>query len=222
MNQPVTPPTGLPGGVVVLRNVSWDDYRRFLKLFREQPGYRLTYDRGVLEIMSPSLVHDWDSRFLFQAIVILAEELGLPYAPAGTATLQRRLRRRGIEADEVFWIANAHRMTNPHRLNLRVHPLPDLAVEVDTTRSSLNRLQIYARLGVPELWRLDGDQLTFYGRRASGRTMDVIARSLSFPLLGPDDLMTFVCQSRRGGDQTLVTRAFRAWVQQQLAGGATP
>ena len=33
---------------------------------------------------------------------------------------------------------------------------PELAVEVDMSRSSLDKLAIYAALGVVELWRTDG------------------------------------------------------------------
>jgi hypothetical protein len=36
---------------------------------------------------------------------------------------------------------------------LTVDPPPDLVIEVDITRSSLDKLPIYAALGVPEVWR---------------------------------------------------------------------
>src|SRR5262249_33669892 len=145
-----------------LSNVDWQTYTRLLKVFAERRGVRLTYDRGELEIMSPLLEHDKDDRFLFRLVVALTEELGLPIVEGGSTTLRRRRRRKGIEADECYWIANAHRMAGRRRIDLRTDPPPDLTIEVDVTHSSLNRLSIYAAFGVPEVWRLEGGALTFY------------------------------------------------------------
>ncbi len=50
----------------------------------------------------------------------------------------------------------------PEPINLQTDPPPDLAIEVDITRSSLNRMVIYARLGIPEVWRHDGTSLGFF------------------------------------------------------------
>src|SRR5205823_2121961 len=128
------------------------------------------------------------------------EELGMPLKHGGSTTLRRRLRQRGIEADECFWIANAHRMAGRRRLNLRTDPPPDLAIEVDVSHSSLDRLAIYAVLGVPEVWRLDGDTLTFYvlGPKRSYTSAPV---SQSFPLATPADLLTALQQARTAADE---------------------
>src|SRR5437660_2088703 len=123
-------------------------YSRLLRAFAERPGIRLTYDHGELEIMSPLLEHDDDGRFLGDLVFVLTEELGLPLKRGGSTTLRRRARRRGVEPDECFWIANAHRMAGRRRLNLRTDPPPDLALEDDVSHSTLNRLAIYAALGV--------------------------------------------------------------------------
>src|SRR5262249_28301372 len=52
--------------------------------------------------------------------------------------------------------------TGVRDLALRVHPPPDLAIEVEVTHSSMDRMEIYATLGIPGLWRLDGDELRFH------------------------------------------------------------
>jgi Uma2 family endonuclease len=127
-----------------LSGIDWLTYTRLLKVFAERRGIRLTYDRGELEIMSPLLEHDKDDRFLFRLVVALTEELGLPIVEGGSTTLRRRGRRKGIEADECYWIANAHRMAGRRRVDLRTDPPPDMTIEVDVTHSSLNRLSIYA------------------------------------------------------------------------------
>jgi len=50
-------------------------------------------------------------------------------------------------------------------IDLTQDPPPDLVVEIDITSSSLNRFQIYATLGVPELWRYDERELQIYQLR---------------------------------------------------------
>ena len=50
---------------VVLHGVDWRTYSRLLGAFAEYPGVRLTYGRGVLEIMSPLLYgHENDGSLL--------------------------------------------------------------------------------------------------------------------------------------------------------------
>jgi Uma2 family endonuclease len=203
-----------------LSNIDWPTYSALLRIFAEQPGVRLTYDRGELEIMSPLLEHDDDSDFLGDMVFVLTEELGLPLKRGGSTTLRRRRRRRGIEADRCFWIANAARMAGRRRLNLRTDPPPDLAIEVDVTHSSLDRLGIYAALGVPEVWRLEGDGLTFYHLGADG-AYSAAPASRSFPLVTPTDLMPFVQQARQAGDENAVIRLFRDWTRQRHTSGGT-
>src|SRR5262249_27682335 len=95
---------------------------------------------------------------------------------------------------------------------LRRDPPPDLAIEVDVTSSSLDRMAIYAALRVPELWRLEGDVLQFFVLQANGKYKET-DRSKAFPQVTPADLMRFVVRARRSGDQHRVLRDFRKWVR---------
>jgi Uma2 family endonuclease len=199
-----------------LSNVEWKDYTRLLRLFAERPGYRLTYDRGELEIMSPLFEHGKDAYFLGRMVDTISEEWGIPIVAGGTTTIRRRRRQRGLEPDNCYWIANAARVANLRRINLAVDPPPDLAIEVDVTSSSLDRMRIYARLGIPEVWRLEGDVLTFNVLQLSGDSAPV-TNSLSFPLLAANDLAPFLERARQGvgADDSAIIRAFRAWLQQR-------
>lgn len=204
-----------------LSGVDWSTYTLLLRAFSRHPGFRLAYDRGELEIMSPSFEHDDDSDVLGSFVFILTDELDLPLKRGGSVTLRRKLRQRGIEADRCFWIANAHRMAGVRRLDLRRDPPPDLAIEVDVTHSSLNRLSMFARLRVPEVWRVDKDEIVFYILGAS-RRYTTATHSLSFPMLTPADLFRYLLQTRQAANETVVMRQFRAWVRQQVSGGSTP
>jgi Uma2 family endonuclease len=198
-----------------LSAVDWGTYSRLLRAFAERPAIRLAYDRGELEIMTPLLEHDNEGRFLGDLVFVLTEELGLPLKRGGSTTLRKRARRRGIEADESFWIANAPRMAGRRRLNLRTDPPPDLVIEVDVSRSSLDRLEIYAALAVPEVWRLEGDSLTFHMLKADGTYENALA-SRSFQFVTPGDMMRFLQQTRQGQDENAVVRQFRAWIQARI------
>ena len=210
---PPKPRHTAPGGRVLLHDVPWEMYARLVKSFEGKRNVRLTYDRGSLEIMAPSFEHDDDGDFLADLAKILIEEFGLPIRRGGSVTLRRKRLRKGIEPDRCFWIANASKLEGVRQLDLRIHPPPDLAIEVDVTNPSLDRFGIYAKLGVPELWRLDGDELTFH--LLDGKKYVVTPTSRTFSGITPNDLMVFVQQGRGAADQGIATRAFRAWVKQR-------
>jgi Uma2 family endonuclease len=186
-------------------------------VFADQRAVRLTYDRGLLEFMTLSHEHEALDRLLGRLIVVLTEELGLPLRSGGSTTLRRRKRRRGLEPDECYWIAHEPLIRQKDVIDLRVDPPPDLAVEIDVSRSSVNRMAIYAALGVPEVWRFDGQTLTFHVLAAGGQYSES-SRSLLFTQLAPADLLVFL--SLRGQfDENTVVRQFRAWVRQRFGSG---
>jgi Uma2 family endonuclease len=203
-----------PSRSLVLEDVDWPTYCQMLRIFDDRPGYRLAYDRGRLEIMSPLAEHEFDNHLLDRFIVVLTEELNLKLKAGGTTTLRRRRKKRGIEADNCYWIANEPSIRGKRRINLKVDPPPDLAIEVDVTNSSLDRLSIYSALKIPEVWRLDNGLITFHILAADGRYAE--GDSLSFPGLKPGDLLPFL-QLQTQTDDNAVVRQFRLWVRQRIA-----
>jgi Uma2 family endonuclease len=202
---------------LVLDGVSWRTYERMLTAFAERPAIRLTYDRGVLEIMSPLPEHESDAYLLGRFVDTLTEELGLTVKAGRSSTLRRRRKRRGLEPDNCYWIANEPRVRGKRRIDLRSDPPPDLAIEVDITRSSLDRLAIYAALRVPEVWRFDGQSLTFYILGSDGQ-YTVGPTSRAFPRLTAEDVGRFLTLQGQM-DENAVVRQFRAWVRERSAVG---
>jgi Uma2 family endonuclease len=202
---------------LLLYGVDWKMYRLLLRAFEERPNVRLTYDRGTLEIMSPLYKHDHDAEMLGQLVRVLTEELGMTLAAGGSVTLRRRKKRRGLEPDRCYWIANEPRIRGKKSLDLRHDPPPDLAIEVDVTHSSLDRVSIYASLGVPELWRLDNKALTIHTLGANGRYVPQ-SESATFTLfkVTPADLMHFLTM-RNTQDDNAIVRQFRVWIRQRAA-----
>jgi Uma2 family endonuclease len=204
-----------PGRSFLLRGVSWADYEHLCVVRdAERPGVKIVYDRGDLEVMSPSFVHDRSSRRLSMLVVVLAEELGVSMVAGGGTTFRRVDLERGLEPDECFYFQNAAIVQALEDIDLSIHPPPDLAIEVDLTRSSLSKESVYACLGVPELWRYDGETLEMRIRRPDGSNAAQPA-SLVFPSLTSSALTSFI-QNHPGLDDTAFLREFRAWVRQTL------
>ena len=55
--------------------------------------------------------------------------------------------------DQCYYIQYERAVRGKGDIDLIVDTPPDLAIEIDNTSSSLNRMAIYAALGVPEVWR---------------------------------------------------------------------
>jgi Uma2 family endonuclease len=220
MATPAPPSAKPPRDRVTLSGVSWETFRRMRRAFRHNRSARFAYEHGELEIMTIGFEHDRDASFLARLIEALTEELDMPIISGGSTTIARRRLKRAIEPDQCFWIANAAAIAGVKKLDLRVHPPPDLAIEVDVTNSSLDRFGIYARLGVVELWRLEGDDLRFHVRGADGRYAEV-PTSPTFPALQGAELVMFIRQARTAGNQNEVTRNFRAWVRTKFGRGAS-
>ena len=70
------------------------------------------------------------------------------------------------------------------------HP-PDLAIEIDITSSSLDRLEIYAKLRIPEIWRSDGQSLEILVLQPDG-AYRASPTSLCLPQLPVAELVRFL------------------------------
>src|SRR5205807_6103105 len=118
-------------------------------------------------------------------------ERGIPLHSGKSTTFRREAKRRGLEPEECYWIQNAALMQSRKDFDLERDPPPDLAVEVDITSSSLDRMGIYASLGVPEVWRFDGEMLTVHLLQAE-ETYAPSERSRALPELPPDEVRRFL------------------------------
>jgi Uma2 family endonuclease len=200
---------------VLLEDVPWQTYSRLVRAFDGRRSIRLTYDRGALEIMTISVEHENHGWFMGRLVLTLTEELGLPVMGGGSATFRSRRKLRGLEPDNCFWITSEPRVRGKRKIDLDVDPPPDLAIEIDVTRSSLSRLDIYAALGVPEVWRFDGEDLTIHLLGPDGEYRE-IASSPTFPGIKPRDLVRFM-NMRFRTEENSVIRQFRTWVRERIA-----
>ena len=118
--------------------------------------------------MVMSFFHDDVSGRLQTVVRHACAALGIAMRSPGGATLRHEDVDTGLEPDESFYIQNVAAVRGVKKLDLSIHPPPDLAIEVDVSRSSLSKQSIYAALGVPELWRFADDAVTFLVRTRKG------------------------------------------------------
>jgi Uma2 family endonuclease len=199
---------------LVLDNVSWQTYLRLLRAFDDR-HLRITYTQGTLEIMTLSPEHERFKHLLGYLIGVLVEELGWNMAGFGSMTFKRSEHRSGLEPDECYWIQSEHLVRSKDTIDLRRDPPPDLVIEIDVTHSSLDRLSIYTVLGVPEIWRFNGQELFFHLLSNERQYMET-AYSRAFPFLAAAEVERFL-KMRFAYSETELIRRFRAWVQEQIA-----
>jgi Uma2 family endonuclease len=195
---------------VVLTGVGWSTFESLLAE-TDHRSSRFTYDRGYLEIMSPSETHERLTRLLGRMIEMLTVELDIPIRSSGSTTLKSELEQRGLEPDECYYVASEPKVRGRDEIDLRVDPPPDLAIEVDISSSSLDQLSIYADLGVSEVWLFDGTTLDVRQLQADGKYVQQ-TRSPSFPFLPLDAVEGFLSR-RDESDETTWIRSFQAWVK---------
>lgn len=205
-------PNSPPGERIVLHGVSWDLYQRIREEVTDRK--RMTYDRGTLEIMSPSYEHEHEKKLLARLVETFTFELGIPMRSAGSTTFGRRELEKGLEPDECYYIQHYQAVFRLKRIDLTIHPPPDLAIEADVTSTSISRQPIYAALGVPELWRYDGQRL--HVLLLEGQSYRPSETSTALPMLRPAELIPFVRMLNEETDETAILRRFQAWIRERF------
>ncbi|MFN0122892.1 MAG: Uma2 family endonuclease [Blastocatellia bacterium] len=200
----------LPRGAALrLTDVTWREYEDLLTELDETPGLRLTYDHGNLEIMTLSPEHEGYVRLFGYLVSELTQELDLDFIDLGSTTQCVQMADSGAEPDACFYIGDFAAVAGKKRLDLSVDPPPDLAIEIDITHRSVNKLTLYAGLKIGEIWLYDGKVVRFYklGRK---RYREFQVSDL-FPFVAARDLAPFLKQGRNEGINAM-RRAFRQWV----------
>jgi Uma2 family endonuclease len=198
---------------VVLHGVSWATYESMLADLGDRRSIRLAYATGILEITMPSRRHEIINRVLARIIATLTEELELGLVDLGSTTFNRSDLAQGIEPDSCFYIQNAAQIQGINPV-LPIDLPPDLAIEVDITSSSVQRLPIYQRLEIPEVWRYTQQEFVMlHLQEGLYRSQN---ESRAFPMLTIDQLLTFI-QQRETLDDNGVTRNVRKWIRDWIS-----
>jgi Uma2 family endonuclease len=199
---------------VVLHNVSWETYDRLVEEI-DNPATRLAYDEGLLEIMSPFEIHDRFKKLIGRLVETLTEELDITCRSTGSTTWRQSRKKKGLEADQSYYLTSMPKVRGKREVDLSVDPPPDLAIEVENTSSAIDQLGIYAALGVPEVWRFDGEKLVIHGLQGNGQYAEQ-SQSRFFSQQATTKMVEWLCKCAEGDDETVWIKEFRRWVRENL------
>lgn len=186
------------GGPVLLHGVSWDRYEALLQLMGDDhPSLRLTYLDGTLEIMTTSPAHESIKKLIARLLELWALERGVALEGYGAATFRKRAKERGLEPDECYVLDGP------------LVDVPDIAIEVVHKHGGLDKLKVYAGLGISEVWFWENERLVPYALGEKG--YEARSASQRLPSLDLEQLSAFV---RGAKDQTSAIRAYRDALRQ--------
>ncbi len=194
---------------VIFRHLNWSAYQQILQAVGENRGTRLIYDRGILEITMPLEEHEFFSELIGRFIYFLVSEIGGKIKTMGSTTLAREDLDRGAEPDKAYYIQN-HDKVAGKTVDLQNDPPPDLVVEVDITHTDIDKLSLYASLGIPEFWRYDGQFLRIYQLQENG--YQEVNVSPTFPFVSKTKLYEFLSQAKE--DEIEAEKNLRQWVRE--------
>jgi Uma2 family endonuclease len=203
-----------PGSIVIIPDVTWEQYEQLLANIDDARSYRLTYYQNSLEIAMPSEAHEILIRLMDWIISTFCEELGLNLKTIGSTTLKAKALDTSPEPDNGYYIQNEP-LVRGKAIDLSQDPPPDLVVEINISNTDTNKKAIYQTLKVPEFWIYNDKtrRLSFY-RLQSGE-YQLIARSVTFPLMEATTVHQLMEACDRDGE-LLAKKQFRLWVQQQI------
>ena len=145
---PSIPPLAEPDEQrVVLYGVSWDQYVQISEMFNDRPALRLTFLEGALEIMTTGGTHEELKTRIARLIETWSEIYGVDLRGWGSTTFRKAAKQRGLEPDECYCLGDRPRVDEP-----QVIDRPDIALEVIVSSPLVDKLRVYAGLGVPEVW----------------------------------------------------------------------
>lgn len=173
-----------------LYGVTWADYLRLLRVRGERSKPRLTYVEGTLEIMSPSRTHDSIKSYIGCLVETWCLERKVEFSPVGSWTIKSKKDERGAEADECYVFGE-----DPKRKHR-----PDLAIEVIWTSGGIDKLNVWRKLRVPEVWFWRKGRIQVYVLR--GIAYEPAASSGALPGIDLDELVSFL-------DRPTASRAIR-------------
>ena len=174
----------------VLPGVAWHEYMGVLDALGGL-SIRHTYLNGWLEFMSPLKDHDWIKKLLSRMIESMCWQLKISIQSVGSMTVYKESSAGGLQPDEAYYVQSERKVRCNKKYDPKKDPPPDLAIEVDVTCSSVDRLETYARIGVTEVWRHDGKDLHFLVLGRGGKYRSV-KKSTAFAFLRPTDFQQFL------------------------------
>ena len=177
--------------IFTIPGLSWEQYVAISDALGDRGGLRTFYADGSMTFLSPARKHEWSGDAIDEIVKTISVGCDIECDVVASTTLRKREIEHALEGDKVYYLGeNATLMAGPLEIDLAIHPPPDLAIEVENSRRATSVVPIYARLGVPEVWRLDVRRQTLtFGVLRPDATYEAVSASLAFPFLAPADVL---------------------------------
>jgi Uma2 family endonuclease len=144
---------------LTLKGVSWSQFESLEAAFESVGGIKFAYLDGILEIMTVSPEHEESKSTIGLLVEAYLREKGIRFYVKGGPTLGSKEQGARKEPDESY--------------NLQTKKaIPDLAIEVIFTSGGIDKLQLYKRLGIPEVWFWEDGVLRIYYLREEYEKVD--------------------------------------------------
>lgn len=179
----------------LLSDVPWQTYV-FLRDALDTARVHMTYLAGSLELMSPSKLHEEEAKLIARLLEAWAEEKDLDLRGFKSTTFRSEAKARGAEPDECYTIGP-----------MAEDAPPQIAIEVVVASPLLDKLAVYAGLGVPEVWVWHSTSRNFAVQVLAGDRYQAVPSSRVLPALDLALLASFV---RSGENQTALVKSYRA------------
>ena len=176
---------------IVTYGVPWSHYEAQLALRDDAPVPRMAYLEGTLELMSPSKDHERAKSYIGRLVEVYALEREIDLSPYGAWTLKSAPKQSGVEPDECYIVGSD-----------QSKEVPDLAIEVVWTSGGIDKLEIYRRLGIGEVWLWKDGRITIDVLRQE--RYEIVERGSLFPDLDVGLLCSFL-------DRATALQAVRAF-----------
>jgi Uma2 family endonuclease len=179
---------------VLLHGVPWSTYVVLCDTV-DRPGVRMTYLEGMLEIMTTSRTHEVWKKQIARLLELFCLERDIPLYGFGQMTMRKEEHERGLEPDECY-----SRDTDKET--------PDIALEVVVSRPLIDKLEVYRKLGVREVWVFEEGELHIHAssHAADGEPAYVpVSKSEIFPEID----LTRLAHHALEPDQHAALRAYR-------------
>ncbi len=144
---------------LTLKGVSWSQFESIEAAFESVGGIKFAYLDGILEIMTVSPEHEETKGTIRALLEAYLREKGIRFYIKGGPTLGSKEQGARKEPDESYNLQTKKAM-------------PDLAIEVTFTSGGIDKLQLYKRLGIPEVWFWEDGVLSIYYLREEYEKVD--------------------------------------------------
>lgn len=151
---------------LTLSGVTWEQYETLRSTLDDFPGLRMTYLEGTLEIFMPSPKHERIKTTIARLIELYSIDTNTRVYGCGSTTYRKKAKERGLEPDESYCVGE-------------VKEFPDFAIEVIITSGSIDKLDVYQGLGIPEVWFWEDSKVSLYQLREE--KYELINRSTFLP-----------------------------------------